>query len=163
MREVGRNQGRWKLLGTEKWLTAHYENPRREPNLFMQTIFCIFFFFFPQSQEQWKVCPLILRHFINQALYSNKVNVNLYKNLQFLYYTTHSEFFYHQLILSNMSGDLAFLLDSILNWFIILVIVEQIKVSWKHWRIFLCNFTRNALILIWVKCFTDRCNLTLWS
>lgn len=28
MGEVGRNQGRWKLLGAEKWLTAHYENPR---------------------------------------------------------------------------------------------------------------------------------------
>lgn len=39
MGEVGRNQGRWKLLGTEKWLTAHYENSREESNLFIRTAF----------------------------------------------------------------------------------------------------------------------------
>lgn len=60
MGEVGRNQGRWKLLGTEKWLTAHYENPRRESNLFSRTSFCIFFFH-PQMSTNAKAfsCHLL--------------------------------------------------------------------------------------------------------
>lgn len=47
MREVGKNQGRWKLLGSEKWLTAHYENPRREPNLFSHSFYCVSWSFSP--------------------------------------------------------------------------------------------------------------------
>lgn len=59
MREVGRNQGRWKLLGSEKWLTAHYKNPRREPNSFSHSFFPRVFLSF--SNLKYAECPLLWR------------------------------------------------------------------------------------------------------
>lgn len=184
MGEVGRNQGRWKLLGTERWLTAHYENPRGESNLFSQTAFSSLFFW-PISNALTLMSTNIEAFncltdtgssgFVKQFMYCTVCVCFFFNYLLFIKPAAHFFSIYHG---DSVAAEKKFWLklfskkNNTFFFLFILLLMGLIHSSFGQHREF-TNFSRSRLkfsenndcswhsfvissVLIWVCCFDNR-------